>query len=188
VSASRPADIAGLMKSVLLGAALAALLGCRTTETRGLSSAPPAQARVGTRARTWEVRCAGEVVGLVVLFQERGLARDSVYVVRNPWQQDLGLVDGLGRAFRYVPHLEDPAWVGSGTLALGAERILGAEGRCELVETGAHEALDGDLATLPQDARSTLDASAPELAPELAGAALPDEGLPQSSPRDLSKD
>jgi hypothetical protein len=42
--------------------------------------------RVGTRARTWEVRCAGEVVGLVVLFQERGLARDSVYVVRNPYR------------------------------------------------------------------------------------------------------
>jgi hypothetical protein len=183
VSACRPADIAGLMKPVLLGAALAVLLACRTTETRGLASAS-AQVRVGTHARTWEVRCAGEVVGLVVLFQERGLACDSVYVVRNPYQQDLGLIDGLGRAFRYVPHLEDPAWVGSGTIALGAERILSVRGPCELVETGVREPLHDEFASRPQEARSTAYANTPEL----AGTALPDAGLPQSAPRDLSKD
>ena len=47
----------------------------------------------------------------MVLFQEDGAARDSVYVVRNLWHQALGLIDGLGRAYRYLPHEEEPAWV-----------------------------------------------------------------------------
>src|SRR5262245_49062185 len=122
------------MKSLLLTSALALLASCRTTETRGPARAPAPIVRLGTRARTWAVRCGDELVGLVVLFQERGLARDSVYLVRNTWNQDLGLIDGHGRAYRYLPHQGDPAWVGSGTIAGGVERILGARGPCELFE------------------------------------------------------
>lgn len=180
MSAPGPADIAGRMKGVLLGVAFVLLSACRTTETRGLSSAPTAKVRVGTHARTWEVHSSGEVVGLVVLFQERGDAHDQVYVVRNPWQQDLGLIDGLGRAFRYVPHLEDPAWVGSGTIAVGAQRILGANDGCELVEIDAETASAGGLEPRPQEA----GANEPEPLPT----ALPDVGLPQSTAGDLSKD
>ena len=55
------------MKALLLTSAVA-LCGCRTTETRSLSSAPTPLVRVGTRAKTWEVRSAGERLGLVVLF------------------------------------------------------------------------------------------------------------------------
>jgi hypothetical protein len=112
------------MKASLLALALLGA-GCRTIETRSASSAPPA-VRLGQRTRVWDVRRGEELLGQVILFQERGRCRDSVYFVRNPWSQDLGMIDGLGRAFRYLPHSEEPAWVGSGTIAQGAERILGA--------------------------------------------------------------
>ena len=55
------------------------------------------------------------------------------YMVRNVWHQDLGLIDAYGRAYRYVPHSSDPAWVGSGSVRQGVERILGLAG-CELSE------------------------------------------------------
>ena len=120
------------MKFLLVGAALLSCAGCRTTAT--VASSPAPRVRVGTHERTWEVRGGGEPLGLVVLFLEQGLARDSVYVVRNSWHQDLGLIDGLGRAYRYLPHHEEPVWVGSGTIAAGACAILGARSECELIE------------------------------------------------------
>lgn len=73
--------------SVLLATALLGC-GCRTTSTRDVSSAPAPAVRVGTHARTWEVQCGGEVLGLVVLFADRRRAQDSIYVVRNAWHQD----------------------------------------------------------------------------------------------------
>jgi hypothetical protein len=142
---------------------LLACAGCRTTATNAVASAPSPRIRVGTYARTWEVRSGGEPLGLVVLFQEHGRARDSLYVVRNPWQQDLGVIDGLGRAYRYLPHCEDPVWVGSGTIAAGAREILGAEADCELIE----------LAEVLAD-HST------EPVARLADAPPSDGGLPQS--------
>jgi hypothetical protein len=54
-------------------AALALLsAGCLTTEMRSVASTPAPEVRVGARARMWEVRSGGELVGLVVLFQEHG--------------------------------------------------------------------------------------------------------------------
>lgn len=114
------------------------LAGCMTTETRQVSNVARAIVRVGERARMWQVLHEDETVGTVVAFQEAGLAGDAVYVVRNPWGQDLGMIDGLGRAFRYLPHQEEPAWVGSGTVLLGAERILDLEA-CRLIEMEPEE-------------------------------------------------
>jgi len=170
------------MKALLLTSALALSLGCRTTETRSLSSATTPVVRVGTRAKSWEVRSAGERLGLVVLFQERGLARDCVYLVRNPWNQDLGLIDGLGRAYRYLPHEEEPAWVGTGTIAIGAQRILGAGGDCELVEldpalgpgSGSTEA---SAARTASDALESPTSATDSTLPEPPAS---DGGLPQS--------
>jgi len=143
-----------------VSATLLACAGCRTFETP--ANTPVPNVHVGKRERTWEVRCHGAPLGFVVLFQEYGRARDSLYVVRNPWHQDLGMIDGLGRAFRYVPHREEPVWVGSGTIAAGAREIIGAETECELVE------LDESVST-PVDA-----AASPPLDPSVAA------GLPQS--------
>lgn len=145
--------------------------GCRTTSTREMSSTPVPRVHVGTHKRTWEVRSNGEALGLVVLFEERGRAQDSLYMVRNAWHQDLGLIDGLGRAYRYLPHREEPAWVGSGTIADGAQRILGATSACELIE------LEGP-AGLPQV--GTTPAAAEEQPAQTSGDSPSDGGLPQS--------
>lgn len=151
--------------------------GCRTIETRSVSSAQQPTVRVGARSRAWEVRRGAERLGQVVLFQERGLVGDSVYVVRNAWNQDLGLIDGLGRAFRYLPHLEEPAWVGSGTITLGAERILGVA-ECTLVELGGEPEQESGHAALAAGKASDHEALEPSVRPSSAPVA--DGGLPQS--------
>lgn len=167
----------GAMKSLLLTAAL--LAGCRTIATHEVSSTPFPDIRVGARARSWEVHSGGEVLGIVILFQEHGHVRDSVYVVRNPWHQDLGLIDGLGRAFRYLPHEEEPAWVGSGTVAAGARQILGTSAPCELIELG-------DPLVTPAAGEATVEPlesgtdRTPEAAPRPPEEPPPDGGLPQS--------
>lgn len=166
------------MKILLLSLALGLASSCRTVASSA-SQVPHAAPRVGARMRTWEVRRDGERLGLVVLFQESGRVRDSVYVVRNPWQQDLGLIDGLGRAFRYVPHREEPAWVGSGTVLTGALAILDINGSCELVEVDEDAArpVPGSSPAAPAE---TVGSAAPELPLDPSGAPPPDGGLPQS--------
>lgn len=146
---------------MLLGCA-----GCRTIATSSVASALAPEVRVGSRERVWEVRRGDEVLGLVVQFQERGLVRDSLYVVRNLWHQDLGMIDGLGRAFRYLPHCEEPVWVGSGTIAAGAREILGTDAECELIEIAEPARACAE--------RSTEPAALPSDAPPSEG------GLPQS--------
>src|SRR5262245_18511275 len=144
------------MKLLLVSAALLCA-SCRTVAST-VSSTPNPEVRVGTRERTWEVKSGGETLGCVILFQERGHVRDSLYIVRNRLHQDLGLIDGLGRAFRYVPHCEEPVWVGSGTIAAGARDILGSEEACELVELaptdGAPRAGSPEPVALPADSPS----------------------------------
>jgi len=165
---------------------LALLLGaCRTVETRALERPPLAEVRVGTRARSWDVYQAGECIGRVVLFQDQGAIRDSVYVVKNPWHQDLGLIDGLGRAYRYLPHHKEPAWVGSGTIALGVERILGRAEPCLLVETELVPQGDTELPVLASEPVPEPSEHAPAPA---SSPAAPDGGLPQSPPAPRSKD
>lgn len=158
---------------------LLCLGACRTVETRELRPVAT-EVRVGQRARGWDVVFAGERVGQVVLFQDRGRIGDSVYIVRNRWNQDLGLIDGLGRAYRYLPHHRQPAWIGSGTIALGVERILGIESTCELVELDTFQNGDDAGAALAgQSARDAAGADAVLPAPASSPAAV-DEGLPQS--------
>jgi hypothetical protein len=166
VSRAAPVDMRPAMKSLLAGAALLTLVGCRTISTRPVANASTPHVRVGQHERTWAVESSGKSLGFVVLFQERGLARDSLYVVRNRWHQDLGLIDGLGRAFRYLPHHEEPVWVGSGTIVQGAREILCAEADCELVE------LADPACGSPDDAQEP--AEPPSDAPR------PEGGLPQS--------
>ena len=154
------------MRFLLGSVMLVACAACRTIATSEVTSVPAKSVRVGTRERVWEVRSGDELLGLVVQFQERGFAHDSLYVVRNPWHQDLGLIDGLGRAFRFLPHCEEPVWVGSGTITAGAREILGVETECALIELA-------DPASMLAG-RSTEPAAQPSDAPPSEG------GLPQS--------
>ncbi len=93
-----------------------------------------AEMRVGRPSRTWEILDGeGEVIGLLVFFEVRGSPADSIYMVRNVWHQDLGLIDAHGRAFRYLLHHREPAWIGCGTVLEGVGRILERE-HCALAE------------------------------------------------------
>lgn len=151
------------------------LAGCRTTETtHHFAGSGEARVRAGARSRTWEVRCGDELAGRIVLFQEQGSVRDSVYIVRNAWHQDLGLIDGLGRAFRYLPHHREPAWVGSGTVVQGAERILGTSSACRLIEVVESAATSVDPAA---QAGATTVPEAPCAGPPEVAA---EGGFPQS--------
>jgi hypothetical protein len=108
------------------------LASCRTIEIRRPVK-NTGTVRVGLPGNAWEVYAEdGELAGLVVLFEEPGSAQ-GLYMVRNIWHQDLGLIDVLGRAYRYLPHHKEPAWIGSGSVTQGIARILGVES-CELVE------------------------------------------------------
>jgi hypothetical protein len=106
---------------------------CHVVEIRE-PVANSAEMRVGVPARSWEiVDERGEAIGLLVRFDVSGSPEDSLYMVRNVWHQDLGLVDAHGRAFRYLPHHREPAWIGCGTVLEGVERILKRED-CALAE------------------------------------------------------
>lgn len=98
---------------------------------------------VARPVRAWELVQADRVVGVVVEFAEEEGRR--FYSVRNAWHQELGLVDENGRAWRYRPHERDADWLGSGTVAEGAARVLGLEGDAAVFEV--------ELASLHADAQ-----------------------------------
>jgi len=114
--------------------------GCRVVSEEapaGLLAARPVKLDV---RRTWEIVRAGEPLGQVV--ELAADARDGqpaarCFSVRNTLGQELGRIDGLGRAWRHEPFTSEPAWVGSGTLAEGAAAILASDVPIELVELGA---------------------------------------------------
>lgn len=121
--------------ALALGFASWALLpGCMTTTT---TQEPPGIERAVLTpvpaVRAWVVLEAGRVEGSVVRYAERGQDGRFLYVVRNVWDQDLGVVDELGRAWRRVPHQED-RWIGTGTVADGVRRILDLGRGCALSE------------------------------------------------------
>ncbi|MEW6073884.1 MAG: hypothetical protein AB1726_14990 [Planctomycetota bacterium] len=134
------------------------LLGCQVTETTQPAPGARVEVRLGAPARAWEVIAGGAVQGEVVLFAAPGAPADSLYVVRDLWQQDRGLVDSRGRAWRFVLHAPDPVWVGTGTVAAGAGRILGLGGECALVEVE----LEGGPADAPPGSRRAPPPAAPD--------------------------
>ena len=127
--------------------ALACLLllaapACRTKVQRREASveAPPPALAQATAA--WEVVARGRVVGVVVEFDAVDGDR-RFFSVRNPAQQELGMVDAHGRWWRYRPHEEEAEWLGTGTVIQGAGAILGLETEPEAYEVG--------LETLPRE-------------------------------------
>jgi hypothetical protein len=107
--------------------ALVALLpaACRTT-----SSASPAglQGASVTRSRCiecWELVQGGITQGLLLRYISSEDPPRTFFLVQNREHQDLGLIDNLGRAWRYVPHERESQWVATGTVLEGAGAILG---------------------------------------------------------------
>ncbi len=122
---------------LVLACALAA--GCLTTtqsDPPGIDA--PAMQR-GRASRAWIAEEAGVPVGSVVRFDEVGADGRALHVVRDAWGEDLGLVDALGRAWRWRPHVRELQGLGSGTVAQGVERILERRTSLVLREVGLDE-------------------------------------------------
>ncbi|MDF1799784.1 MAG: hypothetical protein P1V81_11460 [Planctomycetota bacterium] len=105
----------------------ASLPACLLVEQR-TSSADPTPAIASLPGEAWTVLDATEAeLGFVVRFEEimptQATAR-AFFSVRNPHGQELGLVDELGRAWRYRPHVHDPDWIGTGSITEGISAIL----------------------------------------------------------------
>ena len=122
--------------TLLLGAS-----ACLTTISRSPADGPNVSATVSIASRAWEVVEGGRVAGVVVEFSERGGER-RFFSVRNAEQQELGMVDVYGRAWRFLPHDEESEWLGTGTVARGARQIIGLEGEVELFEIELETLLD----------------------------------------------
>jgi len=113
---------------------LAALVGCRTTSSTTNAIASEAVVSTGTVSGIWQVLDDGRAVGFLVRFEDEGVPERTFFSVRNERHQELGMIDRLGRAFRYRPHERDPEWLGTGTVLDGARRILGAGTALEELE------------------------------------------------------
>ncbi len=97
--------------------------------------------------RAWRVVDNGTLRGYVVRFVDRKVATRCSYSVRNELQQELGTIDELGRAWRFVPHQREASFVCTSTLTRGA---------AELLRTGPATALEEvalDLLRTPSDVR-----------------------------------
>ncbi len=118
--------------------ALLALLvvanACQVTTTSNPPGLPDGALLRSSAVRAWDVVDAAAIAGFVVRFEEPGAKGRAWFSVRNPSSQEIGIVDVAGRAWRYRPHQREPEWLGSGTVAAGATRILGAGSEVTLVE------------------------------------------------------
>lgn len=120
--------------TILATACLIALgEGCATQVRHQLRNEAEAQVTISAAVRAWEVVEAGRVVGVLVEFEERGGER-RFFSARNPEQQELGMIDEQGRAWRYRPHASEPEWLGTGTVSEGVRRILELGTGAELLE------------------------------------------------------
>jgi hypothetical protein len=132
VSSSGRGARAALACALVLGAW--ACTTARSSEPAGMSQAQPFRTEA---VRAWQVIDLTGLRGIVVQFTDRDQPDQpgrQFFSVRNPLQQELGSIDALGRAWRFVPHEREAHWVGTGTLLEGARRILGASDGATLVE------------------------------------------------------
>lgn len=108
--------------------ALALLLAASACVTTVETSPPGIDDLLVTKAlpvRAWFVVDEDRPRGSVVRYETFESPPRIVYFVRNVHHQDLGVIDHLGRAYRYHPHEEEAEWLGSGSVLEGAQRILG---------------------------------------------------------------
>lgn len=118
----------------ILALAFATAFGCHTTVRSSPASKGSAAPMLSQARRAWEVVETDRVIGVVVEFNALGNDPRRFFSVRNAWHQELGLVDAVGRAWRYQPHEVEAEWLGTGTVIEGAARILGSRPDAELVE------------------------------------------------------
>ncbi|MFT5288628.1 MAG: uncharacterized membrane protein YraQ (UPF0718 family) [Planctomycetota bacterium] len=114
---------------------------CITSTEHEVSSNSGARSiRRAEPTTAWEVVLDGETFGRVIRFDVEGWPGETRFVVQNPYGQDMGMVDALGRAFRYVPH-RPALWVASGTVPEGTAAILKLTGNLELQEVALTDSI-----------------------------------------------
>jgi len=134
-----PPGSRALSRALALALLALASVACRT-ETTTSPRVHETEIAHAAPGRIWEVREDGTLRGYVVRFSEAGDDGRVFFSVRNPSHQELGLIDGQGRCYRYHAHERTPTWLGTGTVVEGARRILDAGERAELVEEGVEGA------------------------------------------------
>ena len=115
-----------------------ALVACRTRVTSEPAGASLFQIEKLVPQRAWRAFDAGVELGTVVLYVDPATPDDPAkhyFSVRNAFQQELGSLDGLGRAWKFSPHEREAKLVGTGTVQEGVRLILGASAACALEET-----------------------------------------------------
>ena len=125
------------MSSRLAFLLLVALAACHTERSEEPAGMSLNRIERQVPRRAWNLVDQGQVLGSVVLFADPAAPADAsrqFFSVRNPFQQELGTVDGLGRAWRFQPHRRDAALLGTGTVLEGARRILSGSSSAELAE------------------------------------------------------
>lgn len=137
-----------LLNAQVLLAIAGCVAACRTTTSTSPASTPSAIVTRTVAVRAWEVWSENRCLGSVVRYEDPADSSRAIYTVRNTAQQDLGIVDLEGRAWRYQAHEHDPTWLGTGTVQQGTARILGIEGSCTLTEVPV-ESLSRGLAPAP---------------------------------------
>ncbi len=111
---------------------------CRTTaETSpvGLADNAPTAAEAEC---AWRVVRRGRTVGSVVRYRELSEPHRHYLAVRNVHHQDVGVIDALGRAWRYRPH-DEPEHLGSDSRAKAVALILDLDAPPVLIEIPAAE-------------------------------------------------
>ncbi len=99
---------------------------CTTTHEMSTINADMAVVQRLEPDHAWRVIDGDKLRGFVVRFVDSKLATRCSYSVRNELQQELGTIDELGRAWRFIPHEREAQWVCTSTLTRGAARLLDA--------------------------------------------------------------
>ncbi len=124
------------IRRIVLQGIVLALLGCacQTTQVAGPVNADAGEPLEARPIEAWEAVAGGRAIGVVVRFAVETSPDEAWFSVRNPHQQELGLVDTRGRAWRYRPAAGDADWLGTGTVIEGVTQILAAPASLELFE------------------------------------------------------
>jgi hypothetical protein len=100
---------------------------------------PLPEALVSTPRAAWRAIEGPRSLGFVLRFEPSSGRHAAFHSVRNVWNQELGLVDAEGRAWRYRPHAREPLWLGTGTVLDGTRAILSAGEDLELLPVDLSE-------------------------------------------------
>lgn len=128
--------IPGLGAALLLGT----LAACTVTRVDRPAGDAVQLIQRSLPTRSWELIDAEKsVIGRVVRFEGELPGQAAFYSVRNPWDQELGFIDEVGRAFAFRLHEEEARFLGAGSVLEGARAILGAGENAQLREVPLEE-------------------------------------------------